>query len=164
MSEPFDFEAFIAGTQLARRKVSFYRADHRDEIGRLTAEHDALPEAGADERESSKSGRRKLADRIASLRVEMAASETHIVVRTLTPEEYEWTAKDDVTTFDQFAKQTVEPELTPDQVARLAASVGVAQWSVMLAEANMLVASKVAVPDFSQSVSKTLSPPESSQS
>ena len=27
MSEPFDFDAFIAGTQLARGPVSFYRTE-----------------------------------------------------------------------------------------------------------------------------------------
>ena len=42
MSEPFDFDAFIAGTQLPRRTIEAYRVDNSDEIRRLQAEHDAM--------------------------------------------------------------------------------------------------------------------------
>jgi len=52
MSEPFDFDAFIAGTQLPRRTIEAYRVDNSDEIRRLQAEHDAMPPE-SDDREVS---------------------------------------------------------------------------------------------------------------
>jgi hypothetical protein len=165
MSEPFDFEAFIAGTQLPRDKVSFFKVDHSKEIDRLTAEHDALPPEGGDERESSRNGRAKIAQRILAQRDAMAASETFIEIRTLGPDEFKAIRDDEsVTIYDQFATQTVDPVLTADQVRRLAAQVGAAQWGRMAGKANDLILSKVAVPDFSPSTSETLSPRDSSRS
>ena len=162
MSEPFDFEAFIAGTQLARRTTGFYRKDHRDEIDRLQAEHDALPVG--DDREGSKGSRRKIAERIKALRDEMEASRVPLVIRTLTPDEFRKVSESDVLdVYDQLAMQSVEPALTKDQVRRLADVIGAAQWGAIVSEANALITSRVAVPDFSRSVSETLSPSESSE-
>ena len=42
--------------------------------------------------------------------------------------------------------------------------IGIAQWSEIVKDANDLILSKVAVPDFSRSVSETLSPRVSSES
>jgi len=166
MSDPFDFEAFINGTQLARGPIGFYRADHRAEIARLTREHDALPPESGDEREASAPSQRKaLADKIAALRAEMEASRVEFVIRTLTPDEFKRINDDDsLDVYDQLAMQAVEPALTKDQWKRLADKIGTAQWAEIVRDANDLVLSKVAVPDFSRSVSETLSPPTSSAS
>lgn len=165
MSEPFDFEAFIAGTQLAHATTGFYRVDHRDEIARLQAEHDAAPDESGDQREGSKtSPRKKLAERIKALRAEMEASHVDMVIRTLTPDEFKKLGDDEVSVYDQFAMQSVTPALTPEQAKRLADSIGAAQWGQIIADANALVLSKVAVPDFSRSVSETLNPPAPSES
>lgn len=170
MSEPFDFEAFISGAQLARRTVSAYKIDHRDEIQRLEERHDELRarrsdghaqriESG-DEREGVAPDRkvadelRKVAERIASLRQEMEGSQIDFVIRTLTPDEFRDITEDP---FEQFALQSVEPELTVDQVKTVAERIGAAQWGEMMSAANDIVLSKVAVPDFSPSVSETLS-------
>lgn len=164
MSEPFDFEAFINGAQLARRMVGFYKIDHRSEIDRLTREHDALAEGAGDERESAKASPRKtLAERIAALRAEMEASRVDMEIRTLTPDESKAMQADDKDVYDQLALQSVEPALTRAQWKQLADKIGAAQFATLTSEANALILSKVAVPDFSHSVSQTLSPPASSQ-
>lgn len=165
MSEPFDFESFISGTQLARSTTGFYRVDHRDEINRLQAEHDAAPETASDAREGSKSSPRKaLAEKIRALRDEMDASYQPVIIRTLTPDEFKAMQDEDKTVYDQFAMQSVEPKLTAEQAKRLAGAVGAAQWGAMMTDANDLVIRKVAVPDFSRSVSLTLNPPTPSES
>lgn len=179
MSEPFDFDAFIAGTQLARGPVSFYRVDHRVQIQQLTAEHDATPAEGADERESDQpSPRHALAERIAALRAEMEASRVTLTLRTLTPDEYRKVANDgSLDIYDQLEWMSKAPEdcenpaaysdlpqLTRAQWKAMADRIGTAQFAVMVTDANALVESKVAVPDFSPSVSKTLSPPAPSAS
>lgn len=56
------------------------------------------------------------------------------------------------------------PNLTADQWRKVAGVIGFAQWAVLLEQANTLIMAKVAVPDFSQSVSATLKPPTSSES
>jgi hypothetical protein len=165
MSEPFDFEAFISGTQLARGTVSFYKADHRTEIAALQAEHDALPPEGGDDRMSSKSARRDVAKRIADLREQMEASKVEFIIRTLTPDEFKRIEDEDaLDVYDQLEWQSVEPKLTKEQWRQLGARIGMAQFSAIVKDANALVLSKVAVPDFSRSVSETLSPPKSSES
>lgn len=165
MSEPFDFEAFISGTQLARGTVGFYRTDHRTEIARLTREHDALPAEAGDERESSKASPRKaLAEKIAALRQEMEASRVEFTIRTLTPDEFKSLSEDEDAVYDQLALQSVEPKLDASQWRRLADAIGMAQFSQINKDANALILSKVAVPDFSRSVSETLSPPAPSES
>lgn len=165
MSEPFDFDAFIKGTQLARRTVSVYRVDHRDEIERLQEAHDALlpldEDGEGDEREvpaGDSKKRREIAAQVAKLRDEMESGKTDFVIRTLTPAEFrKVTDNDEVTPMGQFAMQTVDPELTEEQVGILAEHIGSAQWSELMSAANELVLSRVAVPDFSRSVSETLS-------
>lgn len=164
MSEPFDFDAFIRGTSLARRTVSAFRVDHRDAIGRLIAEHDALPAEDGDEREASvASPRADLADRIVALRAEMEASRVEWVIRTLGPEEFGKVRDDEsLTVFDQIAMQSRAPDgcanpslyndlpnLTADQWKQIAAAIGAAQWGQLVTDANNLVVSGVAVPDFS---------------
>jgi len=165
MSEPFDFEAFISGTQLARGTVSFFKVDNRPEIARLTKQHDAMPADDGDEREqSAPSPRKDLAAKIVALREEMEASRVEFTIRTLTPDELR-TVMDAATEepYDQLALQSVEPALTADQWRKLADRIGAAQFKVICDDANALILSKVAVPDFSRSVLETLSPPVSSE-
>jgi len=172
MSEPFDFDAFIAGTQLARGPVSFYKTDNRTEILRLQQEHDALPPEGGDDRVGSKSARRDLAEKIRSLREQMEASRVEFTIRTLTPDEFKRLQADNelpegeqkISEYDQLEWQSVEPALSADQWRKLADRIGMRQFSDILNDANALILSKVAVPDFSRSVSETLSPPTSSES
>lgn len=165
MSEPFDFEAFISGTQLARGTVGFYKTDHRPEIARLTREHDATPAAGGDEREvSAPSKRADLAARIVALRKEMEDSRVEFTIRTLTPDEFrKMQDSGDEEPYEQLAIQSVEPVLTSEQWRRLADKIGMSQFAQIVKDANDLVLSRVAVPDFSRSVSETLSPPASSE-
>lgn len=179
MSEPFDFDAFIRGTSLARRTVGAYRVDHRDAIARLIAEHDATPAETGDERETSTPSRRhEIAEQVAALRAEMEASRVEWTLRTLTSEEFRgiMEAKDDEP-FEQIALMSRAPDgcanpalykdlphLTADQWRQISRALGSAQWGALVNDANNLVTSKVAVPDFSRSVSETLSPPTSSES
>lgn len=165
MSEPFDFDAFIAGTQLARGTVSFFKVDHRPEIARLTREHDALPVDGGDDREvSATSPRQELATRIKVLRTEMEDSRVSLTIRTLTPDEFRKVMDAETEEpYDQLALQSVEPVLTSEQWRKLADKIGTAQFKVICDDANALILSKVAVPDFSPTVSQTLSPRASSE-
>ena len=174
MSEPFDFDAFIRGTSLARRTVSAYRVDNRDAIDHLKAKYDALPSEDGDERESSTvdANRQALADEIASLRSAMEASRVEWVIRTLGPEEFAKIRDDDtLDVFDQVSMQSRAPEgcknpslyndlpnLTADQWKQIAAAIGAAQWGELVTDANNLVLSKVAVPDFSPATSTTRTP------
>ena len=166
MSDPFDFDAFIAGTQLARGTVGFYRTDHRPEIARLTRQHDAMPLDGLDEREqSAPSPRKALAEKIAALRSEMEASRVELTIRTLTPDEFRKVMDAETEEpYDQLALQSVEPVLTSEQWRKLADKIGTAQFKAICDDANALILSKVAVPDFSPTVSETLSPRVSSES
>lgn len=176
MSEPFDFDAFINGTQLARRTVSAYRVDHRDAIARLVAEHDAEPQDSGDERESSGASRRhELAEQVSALRAEMEASRVQWTLRTLGAEEFAKVKDDEkIDVYDQIALQSRAPEgcknpsayndlpnLTADQWRQVASVIGARQWGDLVEDANNLILSKVAVPDFSRTVSATLSPRDS---
>lgn len=167
MSEPFDFDAFIKGTQLPRRTVTVYRVDHRDEIARLTREHDAIRDEGADEREGSVSvdRRAEIAEQVATLRAEMEAGRADFVIRTLTPDEFARVRDDDdLDVYDQIEMQSVEPHLNHEQWEQVANAIGAGQWGALVAEANDLILKRVAVPDFSRTVSATLSRRVSSES
>jgi hypothetical protein len=169
MSEPFDFDAFIRGTSLARRTVSAFRVDNRDEIAQLIRAHDSLPENGGDERESDgPSTRDEIAARIAALREQMESSRVQWTIRTLTPQEFA-ALDDDV--FKQIGLQSRAPEgcanpslyndlpnLTADQWRQIAKAIGSRQWGDLVDSANALIMSKVAVPDFSPAISRTRTP------
>lgn len=173
MSEPFDFDAFIAGTSLARRTVSAFRVDNRDEIDHLKRAYESLPETSGDERESDgPSTRDEIAQRIDTLREQMESSRVEWTIRTLGPEEFKQvTEDDDLTTFDQIALQSRAPEgcknpslyndlpnLTADQWRQIALVIGARQWGDLVDAADALVVSKVAVPDFSPKPSTTRTP------
>lgn len=172
MSEPFDFDAFIRGTSLPRRTVSAYRVDNRDAIERLKAAFDDAPEGGDDREFSGSSERDTIAEQIATLRNEMEASRVEWVIRTLGPEEFGKVRDDEsLTVFDQISMQSRAPEgcanpnlyndlpnLTADQWKQIAAAIGAAQWGELVTDANNLVLSKVAVPDFSPATLTTRTP------
>lgn len=179
MSEPFDFEAFVNGTSLARRTVSAFRVDHRDAIASLIREHDALPADDADEREAVTSSRRsEIAAQVTALREEMERSRVTWTIRTLTPDEFKRVSEDDeISVFDQVAMQSRAPEgaknpglysdlpnLTAEQWRAIADVIGSAQWAALVGDANALIVSRVAVPDFSQNGSATPRPRTSSVS
>ena len=173
MSEPFDFDAFIRGTSLARRTVSAFRVDNRDEIAHLIEAYQSLPETSGDERESDgPTTRDEIAARIATLREDMESSRVEWTIRTLGPEEFKQiTEDDDLDTFDQIALQSRAPEkcanpslyndlpnLTADQWKQVALVIGARQWGDLVSSADALVVSKVAVPDFSPATSTTRTP------
>lgn len=164
MSEAFNFEDFISGAQLPRRTVSVYMADLSDEIRRLQVEHDqALDDA--DERVSSKGASAEIAERIKALVEQMEASKRTFVLRTLTPAEFaKLQDDDDLGVTDQLALQSVEPALTAEQWERVGEVIGAGQWATLVRDANDLVLSRVAVPDFSQSVLASLALKGSSRS
>lgn len=169
MSEPFDFDAFIRGTSLARRTVSAYRVDNRAEIAALIDAYESLPESTGDERESDgPSTRDEIAARIATLREQMESSRVEWTIRTLSPQEF--AALDD-DAFKQIGLQSRPPEgcanpslyndlpnLTDDQWRQIATAIGASQWGTLVSEANALVISRVAVPDFSPPSSTTRTP------
>jgi hypothetical protein len=161
MSEPFDFEAFISGAQLARTTVSAFKVDHTTEINRLKDRYDEIRDRfdatqsgdAGDAREGvtdpTVSEVREIEDRIDTLRREMEGSRVEFTIRTLTPDEFRALGDGEDAVYEQFARQSVEPELTPEQAKRVADVVGAAQWGGMMMQANELVMSKAAVPDFS---------------
>lgn len=169
MSEPFDFDAFIRGTSLARSTVSAFRVDNRAEIAQLIKAHESLPETTGDERESDgPSTRDEIAQRIAALREQMESSRVEWTIRTLSPQEF---ADLDEDVFKQIGLQSRAPEgcanpslyndlpnLTDDQWRQIATAIGAAQWSTLVTAANALIISKVAVPDFSPATSVSRTP------
>lgn len=169
MSEPFDFDAFIRGTSLARRTVSAYRVDNRAEVADLVRAYESLPETTGDERESDgPSTRDEIAARIDALREQMESSRVEWTIRTLSPQEFA-ALDDDV--FKQIGTQSRAPEgcanpslyndlpnLTDDQWRQIATAIGAAQWGSLVRDANDLIISKVAVPDFSPANSTTRTP------
>jgi hypothetical protein len=169
---PFDFNAFIAGTQLAKAPVYAYARDHTAEIAALKAQYEALPDDG-DARESTQgSDRDRLAQAILTLQEDMTQSRQEWVLRTLGPDEFKALSQDDdLDVYDQMAMQSNPPDpcpnpkayadlpgLTADQWRQIAAAVGAVQWGVIVGAANDLILSKVAVPDFSPNTSMTPSP------
>lgn len=165
MSEPFDFESFISGAQLARTTVSAFKVDNTREIERLKEAYNELAEVirsndeGGDPREGvsdpTSTAMSDLAQRIDTLRGDMERSRIEFVIRTLTPEEYASIREGDDDVFAQFALQSVSPELTVDQVKRVTEVVGAMQWGEMMSEANALILSRAAVPDFSPANSQS---------
>lgn len=174
MSEHFDFDAFIRGTSLARRTVSAFRVDNRDEIARLIEAYESLPETPTgDERETDgPSTRDEIGARITTLREDMESSRVQWTLRTLGPEEFRQIIDvGDPEPFEQVAMQSRAPEkcanpslyndlpnLTADQWRQIAQAIGSRQWGDLVDEATALIVSKVAVPDFSPSASTTRTP------
>ena len=158
MSDPFDFEAFIAGTKLPTLTVPLYRVDHSRQIADLDAKIKALPEQPGDEREGQVSQRDTLTAERDRLSDEQAASATEFELRALSATEYRVIIDDDgKDVFDQIAamSQGTRNEAPRETWERVAGTVSAMQWGEFVTRANALVLSKVVVPDFSQQPSTT---------
>ena len=167
MSEPFDFEAFIAGTKLPSVTIPLYRVDHSRKIALLDAEIKRLPEKPGDQREGTKDRRAELVAQRETLLQEQADSATEFELRALSAQEFKDVVQnDEKDLFDQIAAQSkgTRNEAPRETWERVAASVPAMQWSELVTQANELITSKVAVPDFSQSNSDSRKPRTSSES
>ena len=159
MSEPFDFDAFISGTQLARRTVSAYRVRPPGEIERLTARARRDPRRVRRARVHRAVAPRRISpSRSPTLRAEMEASRVEWTLRTLTPEELRQhievrrTRRGRRTTqmaFEQIATmsrppgQVQEPlrllgsaEPHRDQWQQIGDVIGAAQWGALYTDAT----------------------------
>lgn len=163
MSEPFDFEAFIAGAKLAEDTFDLYLVNHGPAIERLRAEIDKATAGGGDDRESSVPAEVvDLEQQVARLTAEMQQSKREVTLRSVTPDELEFIAKPETSMYDQLAIQAVKPALTAEQWKRLGAAVGSQQFAEFLGKANELATLKVVVPDFSPTTSTSQDQRESS--
>lgn len=167
-ADEFDFEAFIKGARLPHDDVTFYLADHRDEITALEKQLDDLDDGLDDKRLNSRKAtteKKALAEKIRDLRDAMEASKRTVKLRALTPDEYKAVNEDDDQDLcDQLAVQSVSPKLTVDQWRKLGALMGSGQFIRIANVANTLALGSVESPDFSQSVLDTLGTGRSSKS
>lgn len=165
MSEPFDFEAFIAGSHLAEDTFELYLVNHGPAIARIQAEIEQAKAGGGDDRESSvPADVTDLERQVARLTAEMEKSRREITLRSVTPDELERIAGDSTDVYDQLAIQSVKPALDRDQWKRLGAAAGAQQFAEFVRKANALATLEVVVPDFSPSTSTTQDLRESSLS
>ena len=149
MSEPFDFEAFIAGSRLAQDTFHLYLVDNGPAISRLQDDLDKAQAVG-DEREATPGvDSSRIESEIKALIDEMETSRRSFTLRALNSSELETTTSDDTDVFDQLAIQSVKPTLNRDQWKRVSEVVGVTQFRRFVSEANALALRQVVVPDFS---------------
>ena len=165
MSEPFDFEAFIAGSKLAEDTFAMYLVDHGPQIARLDAQIDQA-KSGPDDRESS-----TVSAEVADLEhqrdvlvAKMEESRREFTLRACTPDELKRLASDETDVYDQLAMQSVSPPLDRDQWQRVGDAVGAMQFSEFVNKASALLTSKVVAPDFSRTSSTSPDLRESSLS
>ena len=164
MSEPFDFEAFIAGSKLAEDTFDLYLVNHGPAIARLREQIEQAKDSG-DEREGTiPADVTALEQQIARLTAEMQKSKREVTLRQLTYDELEEESKPERSVYDQLAVQSVSPTLTAEQWKRLADAAGARQFNDLVVKANGLAMLGVVVPDFSPSTSTTHDLRESSLS
>lgn len=164
MTEPFDFEAFIAGSHLAEDTFDLYLVNHGPAIARLREQIEQAT-TGPDDRESTvPTDVTRLEREAARLGAEMEKSRRQVTLRALTPDELEQTAEDEADVYDQLAIQSVNPALDREQWKRLGAAAGARQLSELIAKANRLATAEVVVPDFSPTSSTNPDQRESSLS
>lgn len=163
MSKPFDFEAFISGSHLPTIEVPLYRVDHSLRIAQLDIQIKALPEEPGDEREGVQSEREALVAERDALMQEQVDSTVLFELRALNSQEYASVGGASVDAFDQIALQSqgTRNEAPREVWERVSASVSAMQWGMFVGHANDLILSRVVVPDFSPTTSKT--PPPSSE-
>jgi hypothetical protein len=153
MSEPFDFEAFIAGAHLAEDTFALYLVNHGPQIARLQ-EQIAAASAPGDEREASTdSASADLEQQVETLIAQMEESKREVTLRTLTPDELRDLSGEETDVYDQLATQSVSPRLDRDQWQRLGAAVGATPFAEFVTKANALAVSRAVVPDFSPTIS-----------
>lgn len=165
MSEPFDFEAFIAGSKLAEDTFELYLVNHGPAIARIQAEIEQATTGSGDDRESTvPADVTDLERQVKRLTAEMQKSRREITLRSVTPDELERIAGDSTDVYDQLAIQSVKPALDRDQWKRLGAAAGAEQFADFIRKANALATLKVVVPDFSPTTSTSHDLRESSLS
>lgn len=164
MSEPFDFEAFIAGSKLAEDTFTLYLVNHGPAIARLQAQIEQAKSSGDDRESTVPADVSHLERQIERLTAEMQKSKREVTLRAVTPDEYEFITSDKSDVYDQLAIQSVKPVLDHDQWKRLGAAAGVQQFGSFMRKANALATSEVVVPDFSPNASTTQDQRESSLS
>lgn len=164
MSEPFDFEAFIAGSKLAEDTFTLYLVNHGPAIARLQAQIDQAKSSGDDRESTVSPDVSHLEQQIARLTAEMHKSKREVTLRTVTPDELQHIGTDKTDIYDQLEIQSVKPALDRDQWKRLGAAVGAEQFADFIRKANALATLKMVVPDFSPSASTTPDQRESSLS
>lgn len=164
MSEPFDFEAFIAGSKLAEDTFDLYLVNHGPAIARLQAQIDQAKSSGDDRESTVSPDVSHLEQQITRLTAEMHKSRREVTLRALTPDEIDRTAKPEVDVYDQLAIQSVKPVLDRDQWKRLGAAAGATQFAGLIQKANALATLEMVVPDFSPNASTTPDQRESSPS
>lgn len=165
MSGPFDFEAYIAGTNLPRFEVPLYGVVHQHRIDELDAQIKAAREADSgDEREASESPLAALTEERDRLNAEQEASAQWVELRSLSGEEYESVPNGEDSLLDQIAAQSqgTRNPLDRDGWAKVKAKAPAGAWFLFAGRANEIVRQSLVVPDFSLTSSKT--PPSSSAS
>lgn len=156
MSEPFDFDKFIAGAELPAIPIPLVMKDRSAQITKLRAALARIPEEPGDEREHGSPERDDITKQIADLEAEQEASVRMVSLRALNPQEFkESVLADKADVFDQIAAMSkgTSNEAPRERWEAVAAKVTAAQWGEFVGKANDLALSKVAVPDFSQNSS-----------
>lgn len=167
-------EAWIDGARLPEEVATVYgRRDLRAEYlaleQELTTARDARikGESSGDERLTSKTAERRIAERMETIREQMLASRRTFRFRALLDTEVEQVQKDapkDTSakemTYRLLAVQSVEPKLTWEQLKRINAAIGEGQFNELIQAAGTATAAgKVDIP-FSLAASTALSTKE----
>ena len=161
MSEPFDFESFIAGTNLPRFEVPLYGVVHQRRIDELDAQIEAAsvddPNLG-DVRESSIDTRPDLTAERDRLHAEQEASARMVELRALSADEFSEVANDTTKDIlDQIVAQSkgTRNEADRDQWGKVKAAALPGAWTLFVARANEILEQTLVMPDFSLNGSKT---------
>lgn len=168
-NQPFDFEAFIAGTDLPRFEVPLYRVVHQQRINELNeriAETSVPDPKHGDLRESTIAPPDLTAERDSLVKAQDESAQW-VELRTLSAAEFADVAYDkDKDALDQIAAQSkgTRNEGDRDKWAQVKASVLPGAWSLFLARANEIIEQTAVMPDFSLNSSATPSIRASSES
>lgn len=168
MPTPFDFDSFIAGTNLPRFEVPLYGVVHQRRIDELNQQIEKASEAKAgDERESSISPVAELAAERDRLVAEQDASAKWVELRTLSAQEFSEVANDSAKdVLDQIAAQSqgTRNEGDREKWSSVKAASLPGAWTLFIARANEILEQALVMPDFSLSDSRSQKPPTSSAS
>jgi hypothetical protein len=163
---PFDFEAFIAGTNLPRFEVPLYRIVHQRRIDELTEQIDKASEkeVAGDFRESTIDTTPDLTAERDRLVAEQEASAQWVELRALSADEYDALRPDDKDVLDQISIQSrgTRNEGDRDKWAAIRKAATPGAWMLFVARANEIVVQTSVMPDFSLTDSKTPHTPSES--
>lgn len=166
MSEPFDFESFIAGTNLPRFQVPLYGVVNQRRIYELDEKIErASKGTSGDEREVSVSPVTALTDERDKLLADQEASARWVELRALSADEFATVSSDDKKDIlDQIAAQSqgTSNEADRDRWAQIKAAALPGAWTLFVARANEILEQTLVMPDFSLTGSKNPSQPASS--